>query len=238
MTLLNSLGHFERRRIRGGLRYGARCGCRSLGASSRVGSAVLAPSSLWFLDVRRNKRQNVLEVQITRRAPRAISKALRPAGRARQALTRSTLTLDGAGPGCSTCSAARRADAHALSDLISPRCGPGRARQALARRSTCSAARRVDLDGAPGPVQALDAGQALDVRTWTRSRTAARPVRDLDALARRSTCSAARRVDLDGAPGPVQALDAGQALDVRTWTRSRTAARPVADLDALATLEV
>ena len=140
------------------------------------------------------------------------------------------------GPGRSTCGPGRAPgpvqalDAGQALDVDARRRGPG--------RSTCSAARRANLDGAPGPVQALDAGQALDVqrgstcgpgRALGPQLAPCGPGRapgpaldaghalDVDARRRgpgRSTCSAARRANLDGAPGPVQALNAGQALDV------------------------
>ena len=168
------------------------------------------------------------------------------------------------GPGRSTCGPGRAPgpvqalDAGQALDVDARRRGPG--------RSTCSAARRANLDGAPGPVQALDAGQALDVqrgstcgpgRALGPQLAPCGPGRapgqaldaghalDVDARRRgpgRSTCSAARRANLDGAPGPVQALDAGQALErcMRggsgggRWTRSRTwSSLPCPDLDAL-----
>ena len=103
-----------------------------------------------------------------------------------------------------TCSAARRADAHALPDLSSP---------------------RADLDVAR---QALDAGQALDVQRGSTCRPHALPDRSspragLDALARRSTrarrstCSEARRADLT--------RSRTAAHPVRAWTRSPGARR-------------
>ena len=90
---------------------------------------------------------------------------------------------------------------HALPDLSSPRADLDAfaRRSTWARRSTCGAARRADLDGAPGPQLPCGLGRVRQ------------------ALARRSTCGAARRAD---------------------FTRSRTFSSPRADLDALATVEV
>ena len=140
---------------------------------------------------------------------------------------------------------AARLDVRTWTALPDPQltpCGFGRVRQALdagqaldvRRGSTCGAARRADLDGAPGPQLTradLDAFARRSTRarrstcgaarraTWTTLPDRSSPRADLDAFARRSTCN------LDDAPGPQltpcgrgrarQALDAGQALDVR-----------------------
>ena len=201
---------------------------------------------------------------------------------------RSTLMLDGAGRGArrvarldvrtwtalparcrrstrarrSTCSAARRADLDALSDLSSPRADL----DALpARRSTRATRSTLMLDGAGRGARRV---ARLDVRTWTalparcrRSTRARRSTLMLDGAGR-----GARRVDLDALPARCRRstrarrstlmLDgAGRGarrvarLDVRTWTalparcrrstrarRSTCSAARRVDLDALSDL--